>query len=238
MSVDGVEFESLALTSIARDLRTPLVRLRQLSFQLDNELMSGQQCSAQAMRRLQLTIDQALQMVTQLEQANGLLNVAAVPLEPIELNDLCSEINDDLQPLGSELHSQIVCQFPRRPLVVLANRLMLKTVLTNFLADAINYTRDDQPVDLRLRRSRCGRRALIKITDNGPGFDMTKSLRAMANVTPVKERPLMSSLNLIMADRLTRAMHGQLLVHNKRSCGVTIEACLPISNQLSLLGER
>ena len=38
MSVEGVDFGSVALSAAARDLTAPLVLLRQLSFQLDSQL--------------------------------------------------------------------------------------------------------------------------------------------------------------------------------------------------------
>ena len=39
----------------------------------------------------------------------------------------------------------------------------------------------------------------------------------------------MGSLNLLLADKLMRAMNGDLVVHNRRKGGVAIETILPVS---------
>lgn len=237
MSVDGGSFESLALTAVARDLRTPLVRLRQLSFQLGNEVSSDVD-SSETLNRLQLTIDETLRMIGQLGQASSLVDMASVPLEPIQLDDLCAEVDSGLAPLKSELGNEIICSFPRRPVLALGNREMLKAILQSFLVDAVHYSSDGEPVQLRICRSRRRNRAIITIRDDGPGFSLDKSLGMMRrSVAPVKERPLMSSLNLVMANRLAQAMHGQLRVCRQKA-GTIIETYLPLSSQLSLLEEQ
>lgn len=237
MNVEGDNFESLALTAIARDLRIPLVRLRQLSFQLDNDVANGNVNSAETLNRLRLTVDETLRMISQLGQAPSVIDVAGVPLEPIQLDDLCTEVDSSLTSLKSEMGNRVICSFPCKPVLALGNREMLKNILQSFLADAVHYSNDNDPVELRIRRSSYHNRAVISICDNGPDFSLERSLAATINaVTPIKERPLMSSLNLIMANRLARAMHGQLRVCRGKM-GTTIETYLPLSTQMSLLGE-
>ena len=80
--------------------------------------------------------------------------------------------------------------------------------------------------------------ASIAIDDNGPELNLAKTLfmaEQVSSTNPATTRPLMGSLNLLLANRLMQAMHGQLRVRNHRHGGVTIETSLPISHQMSLL---
>ena len=217
MSVEGVDFGSVALSAAARDLTAPLVLLRQLSFQLDSQLGDVDYPAVnQALEQMRLTIGRTFDVAEQ-------------------LSDLDFEL-------------------PRRQSVVaVGNYQALKLMMRSFLTDAMRYSCDAEPVDeggevavdsagrvvrVRVSAGRSGE-ASIAIHDNGPGINLAKALvdaRRADNVNPAVSRPLMGSLNLLLADRLMRAMHGHLRVHNHRRGGVTVETSLPISQQMSLLG--
>ena len=129
-------------------------------------------------------------------------------------------------------------------MVAVGNYQALKTVLNGFLSDALYYSQSSNKDDDRIVRVRVGadHRQNIKLTiqDDGPNFSLTKSLdmaKQAGVINPTEARPLMGSLNLLLADKLMRAMNGDLVVHNRRKGGVAIETILPVSRQLSLLGD-
>lgn len=236
MKDEGVDLSALSLTAVARDLRAPLVLMRQLSFQIQSDLGPDSVAAEQALKRLRLTAAEALKMTDQLASFGAL---SQLPLEPVPLNGLCTRVERELRPLGDELGQQLVCELPCRPIIVIGNYDALRSVLVNFLTDALRYNHSDLPVRLRASVGR-SRRVHLEIRDHGVGFDLNKSLVQLnydqgQTVTPVMARPLMSTLNLLMADRLTKLMNGSLSVSKHRSGGVSVIASLPLSRQLSLL---
>ena len=240
MSVERVDFGAVALAAATRDLTAPLVLLRQLSFELDELALPAE--AADTLARMQLTIDRTLAITDQLNWAGESTNVN---LEPVQLAGLCYELSRDLAPLGHELNCQLDFELPRRrhPVVAVGNYRALKEMVANFLTDALRYSADqvDGRRIVRLRVANRPGEAAIQISDTGPAVNLTESLKRMRQldtVNPTATRPLMGSLNLLMADRLLRAMNGHLEVHNGRRGGVTIRACLPASHQLSLLGDK
>lgn len=244
MSVEGVEFGTVALSAATRDLTAPLVLLRQLSFQLDAQLANGNQANAsEALEQIRLTVERTFAIADQLKMA--VAQVDSLSLEPVQIVGLCHELNDELRPLGKELRCRLDFELPRRQdVVAVGNYRALKTILNGFLSDALYYSRSVGNDDERIVRVCVGmkRRRDIRLTiqDDGPGFSLTKSLEMVGNkdaVNPTGTRPLMGSLNLLLADKLMRAMNGGLMVHNRRKGGVAIETTLPISRQLSLLGD-
>lgn len=257
MSVEGVDFGSVALSAAARDLTAPLVLLRQLSFQLDSQLGGeAQPAASRTLEQMRVVIGQTFGVAEQLRTA--IVGADNLVLEPVQLVGLCREVADNLQPLSSELKCELDFELPRRQsVVVVGNYHALKTLLAGFLTDAMHYgerhtvedrsagrgrindrmVRDERIVRVRVSTNRSGV-ASIAIHDDGPELNLTRALTMLQrpdSVAPATSRPLMSSLNLLLADQLMRAMHGQLSVHNHRRGGVTIEAGLPISQQLSLL---
>ena len=244
MSVEGVELGTVALSAATRDLTAPLVLLRQLSFQLDAQLANGNQANAsEALEQIRLTVERTFAIADQLKIA--VAQVDSLSLEPVQIVGLCHELNDELRPLGKELKCRLDFELPRRQdVVAVGNYQALKTVLNGFLSDALYYSQSSNKDDDRMVRVRVGadRRQNIKLTiqDDGPNFSLTKSLdmaKQAGVINPTEARPLMGSLNLLLADKLMRAMNGGLVVHNRRKGGVAIETILPVSRQLSLLGD-
>ena len=250
MSVEGVDFGSVALSAAARDLTAPLVLLRQLSFQLDSQLGENESSAvSQALAQIRLTVGRTFDIAEQLRLA--VADTEDLILEPVQLTGLCQDVSSGLQPLAHELRCSLDFELPRRQSVVaVGNYQALKTVILGFLTDAVRYSRSDgeegsidgspapeRIVRVRVATSRAGL-ASITIDDNGPELNLAKALamaEQVSNTNPATTRPLMGSLNLLLANRLMQAMHGQLRVHNHRHGGVTIETCLPISHQMSLL---
>lgn len=243
MSVEGVDFGSLALASAARDLTAPLVLLRQLSFQLDVQLSDNLSPEAkQTLDRMRVAIGRSFEISDQLKLALGSADNLA--LEPIQLNGLCVELKGETRALAKETNCLVDFELPRRQQVVaIGNYDALKTTLLGFLTDSLYCYPDKTKLTndriIRLRVGNKNGQVSIAVSDGAGGINLTKALQMISNqnsVNPTGSRPLMGSLNLLLANRLVEAMNGKLAVHNHRGGGMTIETLLPISRQMSLWG--
>lgn len=243
MSVEAVDFGSVALRAAARDLVAPLSRLRQLSFQIESDTQSNLSPeTAQALREMRLTVGQTFDIAEQLDIATK--QAQNLQLEPVQLTGLCYEIQQELAPLENVLQCELNFELPRRnAVVVVGNYQALKTILKGFLVDAFQYSKpnDDGKRVIRARVS-AGKRghAKLLVKDDGPNVNLRHSLQQAMNgknLNPTSSRPLSGSLNLLLANELIDAMNGKLLVHNHRQGGVTVETRLLVSNQLSFLPE-
>ena len=243
MSVEGVDFGSLTLTSAARDLTAPLVLLRQLSFQLDAQLSDNiSPETKRTLDRIRTTIGRSFEISDQLKLALG--PTGNLALEPVQLNGLCAELNGETRTLAKETNCLVDFELPRRQQVVaIGNYDALKTTLLGFLTDSLCcYPDKAKLTDDRIIRLKVGNKngqASIAVSDGAGGINLTKTLQMISNqnsVNPTGSRPLMGSLNLLLADRLVEAMNGKLAVHNHRGGGMTIETLLPVSQQMPLWG--
>ena len=243
MSVEGADFSSTALGAAARDLTAPLVLLRQLSFQLDGQLSdTSGDSTGQVLERLRLTVGHTLKISEQLRLA--LSEAEQLPLEPVQLNGLCCEVVREAQLFGRHFDCRVDCELPRRTPVAVGNYQALRLMLLGFLTDAVRYS-DSGDIQnrgriVRLRVSGCRKgRVLLEVRDDGPSFNLAQSLRFAkdpASNNPTINRPLMGSLNLLLADRLMQAMNGDLAVSRRRRGGTILRASLESSRQLSLVG--
>ena len=233
-----MDFGSVALGAAARDLTAPLVLLRQLSFQLDGQLSDASgDSTGQVLERLRLTVGQTLKISEQ-------LRLEQLPLEPVQLNGLCCEVVREARLFGRHFDCRVDCELPSRTPVAVGNYQALRLMLLGFLTDAVRYS-DSGDVQnrgriVRLRVSGCRKgKVSLEVRDDGPGFNLAQSLRLAKDPTsnnPTINRPLMGSLNLLLADRLMQAMNGELAVSRRRRGGTILRASLESSRQLSLVG--
>ena len=239
MSVEAVDFGSVALAAAIRDLTAPLVLLRQLSFQLDGQLAGQANSDVQiTLANIRSAIGQTFTITDELRMATSRMDKLSTM--PLQLKGLCYELERDLGQVAIESGCKLLFNLPqRRQVVAVGDYEVLRLIISGFLADAIKYAKPtDRIVRLRVGESDAGV-ATIAIRDNGPRLNLARSLELAKQsdcINPTGSRPLASSLNLLLADKLMRAMHGGLEIHNHRSGGVTVVANLPVSRQLSFLG--
>lgn len=222
------------VTAVAHELKTPLVLLRQLSLQLENTKNTAD--SQMINERIRLTAERALRLVDSLTKVSQ-LEGAMFELEPVQLNGLCLGLVDDLTPTARAHHQSITVRLTRKPIVAVANRELLDSMVSGLIDNAIQHN----PLNSRVEviSSVQNNEAVLSVRDYGSTIDLS-DFRALQEslgkkAQPVSSRPLASSLGLAVAGRLLLAMDGHLSMQRHYGGGVTFSAHLPLSRQLSLL---
>lgn len=229
---------SLAMPSVlaaAHELKSPLVLMRQLSYQLEAAgTLTPEQRLVQ--ERLRLTSERALRLVENITRASRLED-ALFSLEPLQAHSVWREVAGEVSPLAAQLSQTVELSVPKRPLLVVANRELLPAILMGLCDNALSHNPDGKPVRLSVKQHR--EAVVFSVRDHGPVID-TKSFRELAGrlgtaPQPLGARPNSSGLGLWIAGSFARAMESTLSVTRHRSGGMTFSLHVPISGQLSLL---
>lgn len=227
-------FAMPSLTAAAHELKSPLVLLRQLSYELDYGPPKQSVEITKLAERLELTSERALRLVDDLTQTSRLAD-GLFETEPLNPSALCEQVARDISPLYRAHNRQITTRLRRRPPLVVANRTLLARVLTNFADNALHYSRADVPVRLETHQHKG--RVRIGVRDYGPGVSskLWRSLSgAHSTLAQPSRRPASSGLGLYIAKQCALAMGGDVGVVRHRD-GATFYIELNSSSQLSLL---
>lgn len=220
----------------AHELKSPLALVRQAALLLEQTESSDER--ARLTSQIQLTAERALRLTSDLTRA-ARLDDAMFDLEPINPLALCTEIVQDLSNLFREQGRELSFQSRKHPLLLVANRDLLRRIVTNFADNALNYAGDDGAVRLQVQVLRSGQIIRIGVRDFGPGLssDMWRKLQrrlVKQDYQAVHQRPQSSGLGLYIADRFAEVMGGQIGALRHRD-GATFYVDLPSSRQTSLL---
>jgi K+-sensing histidine kinase KdpD len=189
------------------------------------------------LRQISLTSERALRLTSDLTRS-ARLSDALFELEPINPQQLCRDIIHELTPLF-EAHNRGFKFVPyKHPLLLVANRDLLRRIIVNFSDNALHYAADDATVKIQISSLQSGKIIRLGVRDYGPALpsDALKSLRDKLThaPTPVHARPQSSGLGIYIATQFADVMNGKIGVTQHRD-GATFYIDLQASRQLSLL---
>lgn len=225
-----------SLVAAAHELKSPLALMRQLSLMLEaGDITRAEQ--ARMLRQITLTSERALRLTSDLTRSVR-LDDALFELEPINPQQLCKDIVHELRPLFVA-HGRDVRLIPHKhPLLLVANRDLLRRIIMNFSDNALHYANAEGVVEIQINALKSGQIIRLGVRDYGPALssDMWRSLKTKLALAPqsIHARPESSGLGLYIASQFAGAMNGTIGVTRHRD-GATFYVDLYASRQLSLL---
>lgn len=222
----GIWHDVPSVLAAAHELKSPLVLIRQLTFQLGED--------DETARRIRLTAERSLQLVEGLTKVSRLQD-ALFESEPIYIPALYEEVAHELAPLARALDQRIEIHVPRAPVTVVGNRSLLRSVMLGLCDNAL--THNDVTMPIELRATKAGDRVLAGVRDYGPQtIHLAEMKRRLGkSASPISTRPRSSGLGLMIAEQFARHMDAELQMRRHQTQGITLSLSLPASQQLSLL---
>ncbi len=156
--------ERRLLTDISHELRSPLTRMTIAAELLDRDL--GGTEHAPLIRRLMKEVSQMRDLVTLL-LAQGRDRITQThDLSILDLSDVLRTIIDDCRFQGQKQRKSITPRIAG-PLYVHANEFLLRSILSNVLANALSHTSPGQEVAVAAEHA--GGDVVVTMRDYGPG---------------------------------------------------------------------
>lgn len=224
------------LTAAAHELKAPLALVRQLALRLEDETVTGEE-RQRLLEHITLTTERALRLTSDLTKSARLDN-ALFEVEPINPEQMCRDIVAELTPLFEAHGRSLAFSHRSHPLLLVANRDLLRRILMNFSDNALHYSEPGTAVHLQIEALRGSGMIRVGVRDYGPALssDMWRSLQAKLGAAPqsIHARPQSSGLGLYIAGQFAEAMNGRIGARRHRD-GATFYVELQASHQLSLL---
>jgi two-component system OmpR family sensor kinase len=176
--------------------------------------------------RMQALIEDLL-LLTRLDEGR--------PLErrPVELVGLAGEAVEAAQTISADWPLTIEAD---QPVEVTGDRMRLREVLDNLLANVRTHTPPGTPTTVRVRSQ--GDEAVVEVADEGPGLDAEDAARVFerfyrADPSRARDRGG-TGLGLAVVAALVGAHGGRVEVDTSRGDGATFRVRLPLAAAVSL----
>ena len=229
------EREVSSLTAAAHELKSPLALMRQLALRLDAGVVTDEQ--RRLIQQITLTSERALRLTSDLTRS-ARLEDALFELEPINPEQLCRDIAIELAPLFEAHGRSLEVSHRTHPLLLVANRDLLRRIIMNFSDNALHYSQPGTAVHMQIQAFTKTGTVRVGIRDFGPALssDVWRKLQKKLKTSPqaIHARPQSSGLGLFIASQFAEVMNGTIGATKHRD-GATFYVELQASRQLSLL---
>ena len=234
-SYEGVTVSSLV--AAAHELKSPLALMRQLLLHLESDGLSEDQ-RLDTVRRARITAERGLRLTADITKSARLEEGALFTLEPINPEQICMDIAAELAPLFEAHGRAVEVRTRKHPLLLVANRDLLRRILIGFSDNALHYSHPGSPVEMQITALKKAGTVRVGVRDYGPAVssDLWQSLQKKMKLAPqpVHARPESSGLGLMLAQQFAEYMQGEIGVVRHKD-GATFYVDLQASTQLSLL---
>ncbi len=156
---------------------------------------------------------------------------APLHLEPVELEDILSEVSETASILGEQARVSVSVSAPPRPLKIAVDRSRIRQLLMNLLSNAIKYT--PQGGEVAIDCSQANGQVVLSVRDTGVGiapgdlphiFD--RFWRADQARSRTGQRPG-AGLGLAISKWIVEAHGGTISVQSRPGRGTTFTVTLP-----------
>ena len=216
---------------IAHDLRSPMASIRMVLNLFVNSVspdMIGPELFSlidRANKESEETHGLLDNLLKWTKSQTGRLNVV---YQDFDLNDVIPGIVDIYVMIAETKHIKLNCDLGTERLTVCADNDMLKTVIRNFISNAIKFSNEEGTIDIVLRRD--GDMARVSIKDNGVGIsqDRIAGLFARGESTCGTNNEEGSGLGLQLCKDFAVKNGGDVEVESVLGEGSTFSVLVPL----------
>lgn len=216
---------------IAHDLRSPMASIRMVLNLFVNTVspeMIGPELFSlidKANKESEETHGLLDNLLKWTKSQTGRLNVV---YQDFELNDVIPGVVDIFIMIAETKHIRLNCDLGSERLAVCADNDMLKTVLRNFISNAIKFSHEDSTIDITLKRE--GDNARISVRDHGVGIspERLSGLFKDGESTCGTNNEEGSGLGLLLCKDFAVKNGGDVMVESTLGEGSTFSVYIPL----------
>lgn len=191
----------------AHELKAPLAVLRQLALSFDEMDDRGEHIRDEMISVSERAIKQVNDLTKLKRLEDGIFE-----MEPVAIRPVCDEVTRELMYLFRFNRRDLFIKYSNRSNLVVANRELLRSVIYNFLLNAMHYSGVETRSELIVREYRDKVRVVVR--DYGPALpmDVWKEMKRgfINKPTSIAMRPGSSGLGLFIASRFSHYMHADV----------------------------
>ena len=216
---------------IAHDLRSPMASIRMvlnLAVNVVSPETVGEEIFGlldKANRESEETHDLLDNLLKWTKSQTGRLTVVK---QDLDLNDIIPGVVEIFEAIAYTKHIKLDLQKTEAPLVVNADNDMLKTVVRNFLSNAIKFSPEDSSIEIIMAQE--GEMAKVSVRDHGVGIaaDRIGSIFHKGETTYGTGGEEGSGLGLQLCQDFARKNGGDCTVESVEGEGSTFSVLIPL----------
>lgn len=218
------------LGNLAHELKTPVFSIQGYILTLLEGGLEDEKVNRKFLERASIATDRISSILDDLDTITKLeVDQIVIQVTSFDIVELTKEIMESLEVKAKEKNNTLAFKEKYEPIMVRADRSRIAQVLTNLIANAINYGNDGGKTDIRFYT--LDDAIVVEVSDNGPGIaekDLPRLFERFYRVEQSRNRNQGGSgLGLAIVKHIIETQHGQTLnVRSTEDVGTTFSFTL------------
>ncbi|MDE5582588.1 MAG: response regulator [Ruminococcus sp.] len=215
---------SMFCSAVSHDLKAPFNIINMLINMLANEL--GEDCGEEISDLMNMITSKSTQtriMIERLFEFSKMCNIKP-KMKLVDIKKIATETFGELKKLENGRDITLICgEIPK----VKCDPVLIQLVCKNLLANAIKYTSKRKKAVIEISSTSTPTRTIIKIKDNGSGFDMAYSdkLFQVFQRLHSEEEFEGSGVGLALVNRIMKRHNGEVKAYGEVDKGAEFSLC-------------
>ncbi|QUS36904.1 sensor histidine kinase [Falsirhodobacter algicola] len=218
--------------AVSHELNQPLAAMK--TYLAGARLLLQRKRADEAMSSFQRIDDLIERMGAITRQLKSYARKGGEAFEPVDVRHCVSGALSMMEPQLKVRVVRINRQIPRRPVMVMADRLRLEQVIINLLRNALDATKGVSAPQINITLEE-GRTVSLRVHDNGPGIADLSSLFEPFYTTKKPGEGV--GLGLAISSGIVKDLGGRLTATNGEGGGAVFEVQLPLLQDKSEAAE-
>ena len=220
------------IAAVSHDLRTPLTSIRAMIEAMSDGVVTDPATVKRYYFNIQSQTENLSNLINDLFELTKLESEQVqLRLEPVNLNDLLSEVVDSMQQQASNKNVSLEASFCQDALMTVAEFDKIQRVVYNLIQNAIRHTPDKGTITVKTKLVPQG--IQVDVEDTGEGIDPDDQPHIFEQFfRGEKSRSRETGgagLGLAIAKRIVEAHNGQIWVDSQPGQGTCFSFVLPIA---------
>ena len=214
---------------VARELKRPLLELRQLALGFDGNGAEDEKIRAEMV----MVSEKAMRQMDDLMRLEE-LSTGGFRMGPVAVRALCDDVIKEASNFLSGKECELEVKYSNRSRLVNANTELLKSVVLNILLNAIEYDSKELKTKFLINESRG--KVEINVRDYGPALSSGVWREIRKELDTPKEiamRPGSSALGFYIAAKFSKYMKAEIGAVRHHD-GASFFVKLPVTRQMSI----
>lgn len=212
----------------SHDLQEPLRKIIALGDILREEI--NEELNADADYAITTMRESASRMRTLIDDLLTFSKVDRInrEMKNVELGQLVNEVLSDINTTINEANASVI--FEHLPTIV-ADRVQMRQLFQNLISNSVKFARKEVPPVVKISGEIISSKAVIKIADNGIGFDMKYANTIFEPFKRLHSREAYkgTGIGLAICQKIIRRHNGTMTVESTPNVGTTFRITLPCS---------
>ncbi|MFB9076709.1 PAS domain S-box protein [Flavobacterium procerum] len=211
----------------SHDLKEPVRKIKTFTSRLEDHLQDGLDAtSAKYMDRIHVAADRMFNMIDGV-LAYSKINAYLQKPTLVDLNDVLKSIETDLEVSLQKSDGKII--YHDLPIVEGA-LVLLYQLFYNLINNSIKFAKEGTPPKITISSEIIEDKALIKVEDNGIGFDSVQDEKIFETFTRLnpKDRYEGTGLGLSLCKKIAERHEGNITASGTAGNGATFSITLPL----------